>query len=262
MISESYVWGPTSPIILGAAVAAVVLLSMFMRRERRAPAPLIDLDLFRITAFSGGIVAIVLSYAMLYGMFFLMSFALVRGYHDAPLMAGLRLAIIPVALGVVAPFSSTLQERLGLRTVLLGGMVVCVAGLALLGVGLTGSTASLPAVMAALGMFGAGLGLFIAPNNSSTISAAPGNRSGEAGGLLNLMRTLGTSLGVAGASAVLSWGLAAMSGIGDQTLGAPEQALLGGVHGGLALLAAFAVVAGVTSVLRAPPRAPARKAAA
>jgi hypothetical protein len=46
--------------------------------------------------------------------------------------------------------------------------------------------------------------MFIAPNNSATMSAAPHERSGEAGGLLNLIRVLCTSVGVAGASAVLS----------------------------------------------------------
>ena len=90
LISESYTWGLTSPAILGCAIIAVALLYAFIRQERRTPAPLIDLDLFRIAAFASGILAIVLSYAMLYGMFFLMSFALVRGYHDSPLAAGLN----------------------------------------------------------------------------------------------------------------------------------------------------------------------------
>jgi hypothetical protein len=45
-------------------------------------------------------------------------------------------------------------------------------------------------------------------------------------------------------------------------LTASEDALLAAVKDGLLLLAAFAVIAGVTSVLRAPPRAPAVKAAA
>ena len=261
LISESYTWGPTSPAIVGSVIATAVLLSMFIRQERRTAAPLIDLDLFRIIAFAGGILAIVLSYAMLYGMFFLMSFALVRGYHDLPLAAGLRLAIIPVALGIVAPFSGALHERLGARTVLLSGMAVCMAALILLSVVLTGTAASLAGVMIALAAFGVGLGAFIAPNNSSTMNAAPGDRSGEAGGLLNLMRVFGTSVGVAGASAVLSWRLAVLTGIGDRTLGASEQALLSGVNDGLWLLIAFAVVAIVTSVLRAPPRAPALEAA-
>jgi hypothetical protein len=254
--------GPTSPVIIGSAVAATVLLPMFIRQERRAPAPLIDLDMFRIPAFAGGILAIVLSYAMLYGIFFLMSFALVRGYHHSPLTAGLRLAIIPVALRIVAPFSGALHERLGVRTVLLSGMAICVAALMLLSMALTGMGARVHSVIISLAVFGAGLGMFIAPNNSATMSAAPRERSSEAGGMFNLMRVFGTSVGVAGASAVLSWRLAALTGIGDRTLAAREEAVLGGVRGGLLLLAAFAVIAGLTSALRAPPRTAALKAAA
>jgi Na+/melibiose symporter-like transporter len=253
-ITESHAWGLTSPSIIAGTAAAVVLLSLFIRRERRTPEPLVDLDLFRITPFAGGTLAIVLSYAMLYGIFFLMSFALVRGYHASPLAAGLRLAIIPVALGIVAPFSGALHERLGKRTVLLSGMGVCTAALILLSVVLTGTADSLPRVMVALAVFGAGLGMFIAPNNSATMSAAPRDRSGEAGGLLNLMRVFGTSIGVAGASAVLSWRLEALTGVGNRTLTAPREALLGAVNDGLLLLGAFAFLAGLTSVLRAPPR--------
>jgi hypothetical protein len=33
------------------------------------------------------------SYAMLYGMFFAMSFALIRGYHDPAFIAGLTLTM-------------------------------------------------------------------------------------------------------------------------------------------------------------------------
>jgi MFS family permease len=168
-----------------------------------------------------------------------MSFALVRGYHYSPLAAGLRLAIIPVTLGIVAPFSRTLHERLGVRTVLLSGMAVCLAALILLSMALMGMGARVHTVMISLAIFGAGLGMFIARNNSATMSAAPRDRSGEAGGLLNLMRVFGTSVGVAGASAVSSWRLAALTGIGDNTLAAWEEAVLGAVSDGLLLLAAF-----------------------
>jgi MFS family permease len=178
------------------------------------------------------------------------------------LAAGLRLAIIPVALGIVAPFSGALHERLGERTVLLSGMGVCTAALILLSVVLTGTADSLPRVMVALALFGAGLGMFIAPNNSATMSAAPRDRSGEAGGLLNLMRVFGTSIGVAGASAVLSWRIGVLSGVGNRTLTASGEAVLGAVNDGLLLLVGFAIVAGVTSVFRGPPRVSALKTAA
>ncbi|WP_091442310.1 hypothetical protein [Ancylobacter rudongensis] len=47
----------------------------------------------------------VLGYGLLYGVFFLMSFGLAHGYGESTAEAGLRLALVPVALGLVAPFS-------------------------------------------------------------------------------------------------------------------------------------------------------------
>ena len=228
---------------------------MFVRQERRIPAPLVDLDLFRTGAFAGGILAIIFSYAALYGMFFLMSFALVRGYHDLPLAAGLHLAIIPVALAIVSPFSSALRQRFGIRAVLFSGMAICAAAMILLSVSLTGTADSLTGVMIALAAFGVGMGVFIAPNNSATIDAAPIDFRGEAAGLLGLTRILGTSVGVALPSAVLSWRLAVPTGIEvNTTRVVSRETLLGGVSDALLLLIAFAIVAGVISLLRAPPR--------
>ena len=257
LISESHAWGLSSPAIIACAIAAAALLWAFTQQERRMPAPLVDLNLFRIGAFAGGILAIIFSYAMLYGMLFLMSFALLRGYHDSPLAAGLRLAIIPVALGIVAPFSGALHQRLGARTVLFSGMAICGAAAILLSVTLTGTAASLTGVMIALAAFGGGMGIFIAPNNSATVDAAPGNRRGEAAALLGLTRIFGTSVGVAFPSAVLSWRLAVRTGIEvNSTLVVSTQTLLGGVSDGLLLLIAFAVIAGVISLLKGPPPPP------
>ena len=72
----------------------------------------------------------------------------------------------------------------------------------------------------ALGLvvFGAGLGLFIAPNNHATINTAPANISGVAGGLLNLTRILGTVAGVASASAMLSWHIQVARGSTERRL--------------------------------------------
>jgi EmrB/QacA subfamily drug resistance transporter len=255
-ITESVRWGPVSPAFLGSLALSIVLLAMFIRRERRAPAPLVNLALFRSIPFATGILGVVLSYGMLYAMLFLMSFAFIRGFHDTPLAAGLRLAIVPLGLGVVAPFAGWLQDRLGVRTVLISGMAVCIAGLLLLSEALTGAAGDLTGAMIGLGIYGAGLGLFIAPNNSATMSAAPRERSGQAGGLLNLLRVFFTLLGVAGAAALLSSRLAAKTGSGAQTLGVPETILFDGIEEVLLLLIAMAIVAGLASLLaRVPPPA-------
>jgi MFS family permease len=186
---------------------------------------------------------------MLYAMFFVMSFALVRGYHDAPLAAGLRLAIVPIALGLVAPFSGGLSDAYP-RLMPVAGMAICAAAVVALKLAMTGAPGNFVAVMVGLAAFGTGLGMFIAPNNNATMSAAPAERAGQAGGLLNLMRVFGTGLGVAAASAVLSWRLSPSTGVAGRTLGVQEAALLAAVGDVLLMLAAFAAVAAGASLLR------------
>ncbi len=152
---------------------------------------------------------------MLYGMFFLMSFALEHGHGDSPEAAGFRLAVIPVALGVVAPFSGALSDRFGARLLSAIGMAVCIIALLILGIAEADPTANRLVGTVAFALFGAGLGVFIAPANHATIKAAPASLSGEAGSMLNLMRVLGTSLGVASASATLAWRLETVTGTHD-----------------------------------------------
>jgi EmrB/QacA subfamily drug resistance transporter len=248
-LSKVNAWGVTSPLLMCTLLAAIILLPFFVWRERRTTSPLLDLQLFRSPAFSGGVIAVNLSYALLYAMFFLMSFAFVRGFHESPITSGVRLAIVPITLGLVAPLSGSLCDRLGVRGLTSVGMAFCVAGIVLLPVGLTGVGHS-PALMVALALFGIGLGVFIAPNNSATLATAPEHLSGEAGGLLNLGRSLGGTIGVAVASTALSWRLEALIGDGRRTLGVPPQILFAGVKEVLWLLGAFAVIAAGAAMLR------------
>ena len=68
--------------------------------------------------------------------------------------------------------------------------------------------------------------------------------------LLNLMRVLGTSLGVASATSVLTWQLGTVAGshTGIPVTGGP---LLRAVASTLTMLAIMAVVAGAVSLVRA-----------
>lgn len=242
-------WGPLSPLALGCAAAVCVLLVFFVRRENRTDDPLLDLRVFRSPAFSGGVIGVFLSYGILYGLFFAMSFALVRGYDLGPLAAGLRLAAVPVALGIVAPVAGRLAEK-GSRTLLLAGAGVTVAALVALSRILPLGPGSEPMVLAALAVVGAGLGLFIAPNNSATLAAAPPDHASQAGGLLNLIRAMGTASGVSAASAVLSWRLASADGAVQRSDAVPGLLVLDAAADVMLLLALCAAVAAVASRLR------------
>jgi hypothetical protein len=60
--------------------------------------------------FVAGDLAGLLSFAILLGAFFVTPFVLERVFGDSPLTAGLRLTVIPVALGLAAPISRALYE--------------------------------------------------------------------------------------------------------------------------------------------------------
>ena len=108
--------------------------------------------------------------------------------------------------------------------------------------------------MLALAVFGIGQGLFISPNNSAIMAAAPASLTGEAGGLLNVMRSFGISVGIAAASSLLAWRLAVLTGLRHaprrraRAMSASRDVVL--------LLAAFASIAGAMSLKDAPRPAP------
>ena len=102
--------GFRSPLLIGPLLVGLLLLIGFVRREQRTTSPLIDLGLFRNAVFVAGNVAGLLSYATLFGAFFVLPFVLEQAYRDSSLTAGLRLIVIPAALGFCSPRPTTARS--------------------------------------------------------------------------------------------------------------------------------------------------------
>jgi EmrB/QacA subfamily drug resistance transporter len=247
-INQGQAWGALSPAFLGSAFAPAVLLPLFLWWERQQRAPLLDLALLRQHAFWAGNLAGLLSYAMLFGLFFLMPFVFERAFHEGALAAGLRLTVVPLALGILSPLSGALYDHVGPRPLTVTGMAVTLCAFAWLALAMNTATRSLLPLTAALTLFGVGQGLFTSPNNSSVMAAAPEKDTGQAGGILNVTRSVGTTIGVAASAAVLAWRLGVTTGRNGDTLHASPQALLAATHYVLAMLAVFALIAAALSL--------------
>jgi EmrB/QacA subfamily drug resistance transporter len=235
-----------SPQLIGLVLAAVALLIGFVWREQRMKSPLIDLTLFRNLGFVTGNAAGLLSYAILFGAFFVLPFLLERGYGESALTAGLRLTVIPVTLGLVAPVSGALYDRLGPRFLTTSGMLAVLGSMVVLSFAMNGDARLLPLAMAAFALFGIGQGLFVAPNNSAIMGSATAAETGQAGGLLNVMRALGMSFGISLASVILARRLPVVTGRPPTTVGIPAQEV---IRGAIATFVAFGVLAGVAALL-------------
>ncbi len=247
-LNQVSVWPPASPAMIACVTGAILCLGLFVWRESRAPSPLIDLALFRSRAFAAGIVGVALGYALLYGMLFVMAFALQKGLANSAAIAGLKLAVIPATLGVVAPLAAGWGERWSPRAVTATGMTLCLAAAVCLILLAFGPDRLVPRLVLPA-LFGAGLGLFMATNSHATIDAAPAHHTTIAGGLVNLARVLGSCIGISATSSLMAWRLQeanAPAAMGPDFIAAVGDSLL--------VLVTFAVAALLALRLRTPPR--------
>ncbi len=184
------------------AIPALGGLLLFVRTEIRTADPTIDLRLFQNRVFAGANAAKVFSYTAMSSVTFLMPFYLELALGLSPTLTGLGMTAFPIALAVGSLTGGPLSDRFGSHILAPIGMIVASAG----GVALTQVTPAagyLP-VMVAMFLVGLGMGLFIVPNDSAIMGAAPRDKLGVASGILATTRNLGLSSGVAFSSTLLA----------------------------------------------------------
>jgi EmrB/QacA subfamily drug resistance transporter len=201
-LNQGHDLGWLSAPILVLFAAAVLLLGMFVAVERRRPAPMLDLSLFRSPVFTTSTASALLNYVCTYTVLFVVPFLLIQGRGLNTQQAGLVLTAQPIVMAIVAPLAGSLSDRIGSRLLTTVGMFVLAAGLVLLGT--FARSAPLPMLAAALAVIGVGIGLFTTPNNSALMGAAPRHRQGIASGVLASARNVGMVLGVGLAGAVFT----------------------------------------------------------
>jgi EmrB/QacA subfamily drug resistance transporter len=199
-------WGWLSPLILGLIIVSILILCLFVWIELRVPAPMLDLSLFQSRVFNTAAISPVLNYIGIYSLLFLMPFYLIQGRGLSPAQAGLILTAQPLVMALMAPFAGTFSDRIGAQIPTTLGMLVMAVGLFML----SRLTPDSPIAYVVVGMAvsGLGSGMFVAPNNSALMGAAPRNRQGIASGVLALSRNVGMVLGVGLTGAVFTTMLA------------------------------------------------------
>ena len=238
-LNQGHAWGWTSPAILGLFAAAILMLALFVRLERR-PHPMLDLTLFRNRLFTAATASAILNYVCVYSVIFLMPFYLIQGRGLTAAEAGLLFTAQPLLMAITAPISGNLSDRIGSRILSTSGMVLLAIGLFLLS--RLGPDTPLWQIPARLAIVGLALGLFASPNTSALMGAAPRNRQGIASGVMATARNMGMVLGVGLAGAVLT---SVIEASGGEAVG-----LFRAISAGLAVAAAIAAVGVVTSAVR------------
>jgi len=236
-LNQGHAWGWASPPLLGCFALAVIVLAAFVGRERSTPFPMLDLELFRSPVFSAATTAALFNYICIYGVVFVIPFLLVQGRGLNTEQAGIILTAQPIVMAIVAPIAGALSDRIGSRVFATLGLMILACGLVLLG-SVTRS-GSLAAIAASLGVVGLGVGLFVSPNNSALMGAAPFHRQGIAAAVLATARNVGMVLGVGFAGAIFTTVLAH----GHGTNAALVEGVRASLYAGATVAIAGAVIA-------------------
>lgn len=222
----------TAELLLGFAV--LILLAAFLVRQARVVNPILPLRLLLNSSTGVGNLVQALMVAGLFGFQFLGVQYLQRLLGYNPFRAGLAFLPVPVLIAVVSlGFSARLISRLGLRRVLLIGLVFVVVGLGLL-VRLSASGDYVGELLPAGLAIAVGFGLAFPALAALAVGGAEPADAGVASGLFNTTQQIGGAIG-----------LALLSRIVDANNTAHRTAMtqLAGYHHAFATAAALAATA-------------------
>ena len=195
-IVKAEAWGWASVETLGFGALAIALLAAFIWIEKRSPAPLVRLGLFKMRSLAVANGAFLIVAGGLFAMFFFASLYLqnVLGY-DA-LTTGLAFLPVTVGIAIGATIAQQLVQRVGVRPVLLTGMTVAALGLCELAA-TTSVDGSYLGVLAGLLPMSIGIGATFVPLTLvATTNVAPDD-AGLASGVFNTSQQIGGALGLA-----------------------------------------------------------------
>jgi EmrB/QacA subfamily drug resistance transporter len=195
---------PNAPLLLApvfGCIAAGTLLAL-VRHSGRSPNPVLNLALLRARGFTPAVATVLLSNLTMYTLLlslplFLTAWSLWNSARVGLLLAGLSLPII-----VFSPLGGRLSDNLGRRApAVLGTSLITAGTLPFL---LVYPSWTWLLYLVPLVCIGAGLGLSMAPVQTTAIETAPYSQTGQASGLFSTMRYLGSILGSSIMAAVLS----------------------------------------------------------
>jgi MFS family permease len=196
--------GLSLPAWLAALLAALGLagVAAFIRREVSIGHPLIPVWLLRSAPLARALVGAACGYLTLFGPLVLIPQLLSRG-PGGEARTGLLLSALPLGFGLAALFGDAVLPRAwddgrrGFAGAIVTSAVMCVSVF----VPVTVTT-----VVPLLALAGLGLGIFVPANNTIIMRSTADSTASLLGGLVNMARGIGTTLGISLMALALHFG--------------------------------------------------------
>jgi MFS family permease len=249
--------GWSNPSVIALLAGGLALMVWFVAAEGRVAAPMIELGLFRIRAFTAGNLAGLAISIARGGMQFVLIIWLqgiwlpLHGfdYSRTPLWAGIFMLPLTAGFLVAGPVSGLLSDRFGSRGLSTAGALLF--GASFVGLMLLPIDFSYWAFAALIAVNGIASGMFASPNTSSIMGSVPTRQRGVASGMRSTFQNSGTALSIGVFFSLMIAGLASRlpqtltSGLQQQGVPHHVAAQIGGLPPVSSL---FAAILGVNPV--------------
>ncbi|MET7952245.1 MFS transporter [Micromonospora sp. NPDC005324] len=177
------------------AVAGAVALAAFVRRQRRLPAPLINIGLFAVSTFRGAVIVDLMVVFAVMGSTIVITQYLLLVSGMGPLEAALWLLPSSVFSTIAGFLAAGLVKRIGTAPLVTTGLLLAASGSTVL---LTFKATLSPTLLAAsLSLIALGAGVGLTLTNDVIMSSVSPARAGQAAAISETAYELGIALGTA-----------------------------------------------------------------
>ena len=183
------------PVVV-AGVVGVALLVAFVEIERRSPAPMVPLALFRSRRFTGANLTTFTVYAALGSGFFFVSLQLQTVLGYSALESGAAGLPVTVLLATLSTRMGRLAQRIGPRLPMTVGPIIAAAGFLLLSK-VDAGRGYWTGVFPGMVVFGLGLAITVAPLVGAVLMSVEERYTGTASGINNAVSRVAQLLAIA-----------------------------------------------------------------
>ena len=233
--------GFSDPTILMAFTISAFSFAAFVIVERRVADPMLNLDLFKSRDLTVNLITGFVGFFALSGLLLLVPFYLTDVMELSPSEIGFVLGAVPITMGIVAPMSGSLSDRVGSRPVTVAGLALMTIAYTIAAFWFGNSTTSLMVIIVGL-IIGLGMGIFQSPNNSAILGSVPPEQLGVTSGMLTINRTTASVTGIAVLGTLWAARTAVYGGVGDAA-DAPAAAQAAGLADTMTVAAVLVALA-------------------
>jgi EmrB/QacA subfamily drug resistance transporter len=203
-LMQSNTWGWESPATILLLAGGLLLLGAFVALETRVPSPLVQLRLFLTRNFRGDTLVLFCIQFAITGITVFGAIYAQDLLDFSPVEAGLALLPLTIPVLIAAPLAGRLYDRVGPRIPVTVGMLL--VGASLFWTAAVQHDFSYGLLVPGYIVTGIGLALVMSPSNTDAMNAAPSELRGQASGVVQTVRQVGGTVGLAIVGTIVAGG--------------------------------------------------------